>query len=113
MDHFTLFAWQGFGGVVDALAVDSTPPLFYWMLSAWVSIFGDSEVALRALPAVGGVLSVVATWAAARHLFPKSRWIPLTAGLLVALSPLAVYYGRECRMYALCHKDLTSLQRPR
>ena len=97
-----LFAWQGYGGVVDALAVDSTPPLFYWMLTGWIGVFGDSELALRALPATGGVLSVVATWFAARRLFPDQRWVPGVAGLLIAVSPLAVYYGRECRMYAFC-----------
>jgi mannosyltransferase len=97
-----LFAWQGYGGVVDALAVDSTPPLFYWLLTGWIAVFGDSEIALRALPATGGVLSVLATWYAARRLFPNKEWLPLVAGLLIALSPLAVYYGRECRMYAFC-----------
>ena len=79
-----LFAWEGYGGVIEALAVDSTPPLFYWMLTGWVAVFGDSEIALRALPAIGGVLSVVATWWAARRFFPSHRWLPVVAGALVA-----------------------------
>ena len=93
-----LIAWEGPTGAVDALARDSTPPLYYWLLWAWTSLVGSTETLVRIPSAVGGVLAVVATMALARRLAgPRAA---LIASLMVALSPLAIYYSREARMYA-------------
>lgn len=91
----------GPGGVIDALSVDGNPPLFYWLLWAWTRLFGDSEIAVRALPALIGVAAVLVIHRVTAALFPARRWAPLLAGLLFATSPLMVYYARECRMYSL------------
>lgn len=91
----------GPGGVIDALSIDGNPPLFYWLLWGWTRLFGESEIAVRALPALLGVLSVLVLHRLAARLFDNRRWLPLLSGVLFALSPLMVYYGRECRMYSL------------
>jgi 4-amino-4-deoxy-L-arabinose transferase-like glycosyltransferase len=96
-----LIAGKGPAGVVDALARDGNPPLFYWLLHVWMKLFGSSEAAVRSLPAVFGILGVLAVYLAARTLFPGRPRIATIAGAIALLSPLHVYYSQECRMYTL------------
>ncbi len=96
-----LFARRGLLEVLDAVRWEGNPPLYYWLLGLWTEVLGDSEWAVRALPLLFGVLSVVSTWRTARALFPGSRHAAWIAGLLVALSPLHAYYSREGRVYTL------------
>jgi len=85
--------------LIDAAARDIHPPGYYLALKAWIALAGTSELALRALSALAGVLTVAATIALGRRLF--SAGAGALSGLLVALSPLAIYYSQETRMYAL------------
>jgi hypothetical protein len=64
-------------------------------------IFGSSEAAVRALPALFGALGVAAVFAASRALFPSRPRIAWIAGAIACVSPLHVYYSQECRMYTL------------
>lgn len=80
-------------------AADIHPPLYYYLLHYWTAAFGTSEVAARSLSAVLGVLLVVVTWLLGRRLF--DGWTALAAALLAAVSPFAVYYAQETRMYTL------------
>lgn len=75
------------------------PPGFYILLAGWMRLFGQSEVVLRALPALAGVLSVPALFLLGRELF--GRRAGLLAALLLALSPIQVAYGQEARGYTL------------
>jgi len=72
--------------------------LYHAVLHFWLSL-GQSEVAVRSLSALLGVLTVAITYALGRELF--GRRAGLLAALLVAASPLHVWYGQEARMYAL------------
>jgi 4-amino-4-deoxy-L-arabinose transferase-like glycosyltransferase len=80
-------------------STESTPPLYYYLAWAWEKPFGDGEAGMRLLPALLGTLLVPATWAAARELLPRRS--ALLAALLVAVSPLLVWYSQEARAYAL------------
>ena len=80
-------------------AADIHPPLYYFLLHYWTAAFGTSEVAARSLSAALGVLLVAVTWLLGRRLF--DGWLALAAGLLAAVSPVAVYYAQETRMYTL------------
>ncbi|MBX7214017.1 MAG: glycosyltransferase family 39 protein [Thermoflexales bacterium] len=85
--------------ILEGAAGDIHPPLYYLLLAGWRALWGGSEAALRAFSALCGVLTVGITGFAGRRLFGS-----LTGGaaaLLLALSPFAVYYGQEARMYAL------------
>ncbi len=84
--------------LIDAAGRDIHPPGYYLALKAWISLAGESEFSLRALSMLMGVLTVAVTIALGRALFSRSAG--MIAGLLVALSPLAVYYSQETRMYA-------------
>ncbi|MBN1202707.1 MAG: glycosyltransferase family 39 protein [Anaerolineae bacterium] len=84
--------------LIDAAGQDIHPPGYYLALKGWIGLAGESEFSLRALSAFEGLLTVAAVAALGRALF--SRAAGMLAGLLVALSPLAVYYSQETRMYA-------------
>jgi uncharacterized membrane protein len=82
-----------------AAAVDSHPPLYYLLLRGWLSIFGDSEYAVRSLSAVIGVLVIVVVYQLGVAI--AGRWLGLSASLLTAVSPFYVRYSGEARMYML------------
>jgi mannosyltransferase len=81
-------------------AADIQPPLYYYLLHGWIALFGDSEVALRSLSALFGILAVPLIYAVAVKLF-RSQLAGLLGALLFAVSPLHIWYGQEVRMYTL------------
>ncbi len=98
-----------------ALRRDGHPPLYYWLLDAWSSLFGDSAWALRSLSGVLGVAALPLAWLAGRRLVERQapagpfrrdldRRAATTAAaalVITALLPFAVRYSSETRMYAL------------
>jgi hypothetical protein len=80
-------------------AADIQPPLYYYLLHAWINLLGDGEAAVRSLSALFGALSVGLIYALGRRLL--GRGPALLAALLLAVSPLHVWYGQEARMYTL------------
>ncbi|MCB0234209.1 MAG: glycosyltransferase family 39 protein, partial [Anaerolineae bacterium] len=82
-----------------AAAADIHPPLYYWLLNLWVRIFGDSEIAVRALSALFGILLVWLTYQIAVRLF--DRRTALIATFFVAINPFLIYYSQEARMYEM------------
>lgn len=83
-----------------ALVADGVhPPGYYLLLRAAISLFGDSEFALRFPSVVAGVLAVALLMRLGRAIAgPRAG---LVAGLLAALNPFALWYAREARMYSL------------
>lgn len=81
-------------------AADIQPPLYYYLLHGWIQLVGDSEAALRGFSLLLGVLTVPLMYAVAWQLFHE-RLSALLAALLLAVSPLHVWYGQEVRMYTL------------
>jgi len=79
-------------------ANDIHPPLYYLLLHYWVYL-GQSELVVRGLSALAGVLTVGALYGLAETLF--DRRVGLWTALLLALNPLHVWYSQEARMYAL------------
>jgi mannosyltransferase len=78
---------------------ESTPPLYYSVAWVWSRIFGDTEVGLRSLSALFGVLAVPVGYAAARKLM--SRRAGLIAAALIACNPYLIWYSQEARAYSL------------
>lgn len=83
--------------IIQSAARDIHPPLYYIVLHAWVSVLGNSEVAVRLLSALLGVALVYVTYLMGRRLFGLPA--ALVAAFLAALSPFQVYYSQEARMY--------------
>ncbi|MGI8984579.1 MAG: glycosyltransferase family 39 protein [Acidimicrobiales bacterium] len=85
--------------LAEGLRHDGAPPLFYVILHLWMGIFGESDLAVRFLPGVFGVLALPLAWVAGRRLGgPTAAW---PAVILLAASPFAVRYATEVRMYSL------------
>ena len=83
---------------VVAGGADTHPPLYPLLLHWWLRLAGDSSFAVRFLSVIPGILSVSGVYALGRRL-SGHRIGMLTAGL-AAISPFAVYYSQETRMYA-------------
>lgn len=83
----------------DALRQDGHPPLYYALLHVWMQVFGEGDVAVRALSGVLSVVTLPLLWIAGRRAGgPALAWI---ATLLAAVLPYTIRYGNETRMYAL------------
>lgn len=88
-----------YGEIVDALRQDGHPPLFYWLLHGWMDVFGTGAGAVRAFSGVWSLALFPLVWVAARRLGgARVAWF---ATVLLALSPFAIRYGTETRMYAM------------
>ncbi len=74
-------------------------PLYILIMKAWSTAVGTGEAALRWPSAVAGVCTVPLFYVLGRRLFGRS--VGLLASLLLALSPLAVWYSQEAKAYAL------------
>lgn len=83
----------------DALRQDGHPPLYYALLHVWMAVFGEGDVAVRALSGVLSLATLPLLWLAGRRLGgPALAWI---ATVLFAVLPYTIRYGNEARMYAL------------
>jgi len=88
-----------FGAMYRESAVSPHPPLENFLAWPWVRVFGDSEVALRSLPAMLGTLNILLLYFTARLLWgPRTA---LAAMALLAFSAFHVWYSQEFRPYAL------------
>ncbi|HEY5335992.1 MAG TPA: glycosyltransferase family 39 protein [Mycobacteriales bacterium] len=81
------------------LRQDGSPPLYYLLLHGWIGLFGTSDGAVRALSGVLSLLSFPLLWRLARHL--GSRRAATASVLFFAVSPFAVRFATETRMYSL------------
>jgi len=85
--------------MVEEIAGNKHPPVYFLALHGWISIFGDSEFAVRSLSALFGVLSIFLLYQTATLLFGSRTG--LLAALLLALSSFNLFYSQETRMYTL------------
>jgi uncharacterized protein (DUF2141 family) len=78
---------------------DNHPPLYYLLLSAVMSIFGNSVWALRLLSVLGAVGLVSLGAGPVRRLFGNTTAL-IYAGV-VLFTPVVLIYAHEARMYSL------------
>lgn len=78
---------------------DFHPPLYYLLLKGWGSIVGFGEVQVRSLSILFGLGAVFVIFLIGKLI--KNEKTGLTASLLLATSPLHIYYSQEARMYSL------------
>lgn len=88
-----------FGDIWNMTSLDVHPPLFYFLLKIWSSIFGYTDFSMRFMSIFFGAVAIIFTF----HLL--KRWFNIkTAGIAVialSLSPMLIRYGQEMRMYTL------------
>ena len=85
--------------IPHALKQDGSPPLYYVLLHLWMRLFGSGDVAVRALSGVISVIALPMGWLAARRVRGATAgWVAVA---FASMSPFAIRYGTEARMYAL------------
>ena len=88
--------WKNFFGLV---ATHSSPPLDYALMKAVILLFGKSDWMVRVPALLCGSASIYVFYSFARSL--TGRDTALTAAALLSLSPMAIVYSQEARMYSL------------
>lgn len=83
-----------------AIRGDVHPPLWYIVEKIVVSLFGDSEIALRFPAAILSTAAVLLVWRIALDL-KFDRGTAFVTGLLAAVLPSLLYYSQDARMYSL------------
>lgn len=97
--------------VVAKLQQDVHPPAYFLLLHAWVKCFGSSEAAVRSTSALSGALLPAALYLGARLDSASGQdgglgrraisLVILAPAIMAVVSPIALHYSQECRMYAL------------
>jgi len=90
------------------------PPLYYLLLGVWQALAGPSELSMRFLSLVSGVLTVVVGYRLGGEVFGRSvacdqgeypassNWCTgLATALFMALAPSQIAYSQEARSYTL------------
>lgn len=90
-------AGRPFAVIARDAALDIHPPLYYFLLKIWASLFGTGMAAVRGLSVLFGAGVVALTGALGARAF--GRRAGLAAAFLSAISPMQVYYSQEARMY--------------
>lgn len=93
------FANQPVTEILRLTALDIHPPLYYILLGGWSQWFGLSPAALRLFSVLVGVLAIPLIYVVGRRL---AGWRSgMLAAILLAISPLHIFYSQEVRMYGL------------
>ena len=97
--HSLSVAEGGPSGVLSRMAErgESHPPLYYLVLSLWVSLAGSGDLAVRLPSILVGALAVPLAGLLARELSPGREGASLAVAVLL---PSLVDYSQEARMYA-------------
>ena len=89
-----------FGHLFAQISRDAlTPPLHYILLAIWIDVFGDSELSVRSLSALFGLLSVWLIYRLGAEIGGKD--VGIVAAFILALSSFHVHYAQEARTYTL------------
>lgn len=85
--------------LTEALRHDGSPPLYYAVLHVWMQFFGDGTIAVRALSGICAVACLPLAWRVGERV--GGRTVATAFLVLLALSPFAVQYATEARMYSM------------
>jgi len=90
---------QSFDGIWQTIASgEFNPPLFYWVEHIML-VFGNSEIILRFIPAVLGILSIPVFYLVGKEFLDRNTGIIAAAACTV--SPFLLYYSQEARAYSM------------
>lgn len=92
-------ARMGFGNMIAALSLDSSPPLYYLLLRFWMFLFGEGPTAIRLLSVLFSGALIGYVFIVGRRFFPGN--IGLIAAALMAVAPAQILHAQQCRMYTL------------
>lgn len=81
-------------------ALDVHPPLYYFVLKTFTSIFGNSELALRFPSIIFGIALIALAYYLVLYMTSNINRALFTA-LIIAINPFLVIYSREARSYSM------------
>ncbi len=84
---------------LDTTTIDPHPPLYYFSLHFYFQIFGRTELAIRFFSVFFGTATIAIVWLLGKQMFGARAGVLAT--FIAAISPFAVHYSQEIRMYAL------------
>ncbi|HEY7878271.1 MAG TPA: glycosyltransferase family 39 protein [Gemmatimonadaceae bacterium] len=90
-------AHLSWSGLLRNLRTSPVGPVYFVVLKLWMTVAGESEVALRAPSLICSVLLIPLVYALGAR--TVSHRAALVAAALTALSPLHLYFAQEARMY--------------
>ena len=96
-EAFSIFLSQQPLPFVVAGGADTHPPLYPFLLWAWMPLVGSHAFATRALAALVGIAAVPLMFVLGKRL--ADTRVAFIAALLTTVSPLLIYYSQETRMY--------------
>ena len=85
--------------MIQIVAKDTSPPLYYLSEHLWFKLFGTSEIAIRSLSFLFHLGTAIILFLLAKFLWNKKNAI--WTAILVFLNPFLFTYAFEGRMYAL------------
>ncbi|HZD42670.1 MAG TPA: glycosyltransferase family 39 protein, partial [Methanomicrobiales archaeon] len=92
------FARQSLLGIWQSTAQgEFNPPLFNWM-EHFMLVFGQSELVLRFIPALLGVLTIPVFYGIGKEFMDRD--VGIIAAALLAFSPFHLFYSQDARAYA-------------
>ena len=73
--------------------------LYYLLLNLWTVYFGKSELALRSLSMIFGILSIPLIYKLGKLFFNER--VGLISAFILSISPIHIWYSQEARGYSL------------
>ena len=86
-------------GIITRMSHDASPPLYYLLLHSWMYAFGETELALRSLSVLFGMMLIIALYFIGKRIF--SEKVGLYAALIASVAPIHIMYSQQIRMYTL------------
>lgn len=90
---------ESFWGMIEMTVNDVHPPLYYIFLKGLAYFFNYSVFGIRLFSAIVGVFCVWAVYILSKEILNKK--VALYASFITAISPFAIQYSQEARMYTL------------
>ena len=91
--------------LVRVIGSDVHPPFYSQVMFVWIRLFGDSEISVRIVPLICGLVTIVFTAQLAAYY--AGRRAGLAAAMILAISPPHIWYSQEARQYSLLLMLLT------
>lgn len=95
----TYYASQPLGDIARNAIGDAHPPLYFYLQHLWIGVAGTSEYAGRYSALLPSVAAIAGLHALGRR--QGGLAVGLAAATAWAVSPFAVFFAREVRMYGL------------
>ncbi|MFC1567118.1 glycosyltransferase family 39 protein, partial [bacterium] len=86
--------------ILKKMKTDNSPPLYFFVFSIWIKIFGIGEYASQAFSGLMYALSVLSVYLFCKKLH-KHKLAIFMCTFLFAMSPITIFHSQNIRMYSM------------